>query len=165
MKNYKTRYQERKATGLCTRCGKKPALDNKVQCAECDDYYANRRSKLTDDQRANRKRTHQEWAKGNKDKISARDNRYREKLKNEILSHYGTSCACCGESAREFLTLDHVNGGGNKNRIELLGKPQAGNAFYRKIRVLGFPDGFQTLCWNCNMAKAHYGICPHQNAK
>jgi hypothetical protein len=25
-------------------------------------------------------------------------------------------------------------------------------------------DRYQLLCWNCNLAKAHYGRCPHRSA-
>jgi hypothetical protein len=28
----------------------------------------------------------------------------------------------------------------------------------------GFPDGFQTLCFNCNVGKyKNGGVCPHQS--
>lgn len=30
------------------------------------------------------------------------------------------------------------------------------------LKTNGYPDGFQTLCHNCNMAKGFYGICPHK---
>ena len=29
----------------------------------------------------------------------------------------------------------------------------------------GYPKDFQILCYSCNMAKAFYGSCPHQNLK
>jgi hypothetical protein len=28
-----------------------------------------------------------------------------------------------------------------------------------------FPDGFQVLCHNCNLAKGYYGECPHNSLK
>lgn len=165
MSNYKTRYEERRAAGLCGRCGKAAPVDGETACAACKEYAARHRSNLTDEQRQKRTQTNREWQKRNADKLAKRDKRYRDKLKQDILDHYGVVCACCGESNPLFLTLDHINGGGNKHRLTLFGRPQAGNAFYRKIRGMGYPDGFQTLCWNCNMAKAHYGYCPHQRTK
>lgn len=41
------------------------------------------------------------------------------RIRFKILTHYGDSpprCDCCGETALEFLTIDHINGGGTKQR-------------------------------------------------
>ena len=84
------------------------------------------------------------------------------RLKREILEHYGKACACCKESHFEFMTLDHVNGGGNQDRLKIFGiKSAAGTRFYRLLRKKGFPPGFRTLCWNCQLATGYYGRCPH----
>lgn len=79
----------------------------------------------------------------------------RAELRVRVFQHYGMSCACCGESTFEFLTIDHINGGGRKHR------KGTGN-FYSQLEKEGFPEGLQTLCWNCNCAKGIHGICPHQ---
>jgi len=80
----------------------------------------------------------------------------RIELRKEVLKHYGGKCACCGETTYEFLSIDHINGGGRKHREEI----------YRLIcpwlKKNNYPDGFQVLCFNCNQAKGIYGICPHQ---
>ncbi len=34
----------------------------------------------------------------------------------------------------------------------------------KKARLNGYPDGFQVLCANCNMAKDRPGGCPHGQA-
>jgi len=86
----------------------------------------------------------------------------REKVKREVLEHYGGNppkCACCGESHFEFLTIDHMNGGGHKERTRL---GREGVAFYFWLRKNGYPKGYQVLCMNCNWAKGKLGICPHQ---
>lgn len=31
------------------------------------------------------------------------------------------------------------------------------------LRRNNYPNGFQVLCHNCNMAKGFYGKCPHQS--
>lgn len=86
-------------------------------------------------------------------------------LKNKILivNHYSNGkncCNCCGESQLEFLSLDHlVQGNGRKEREEAGG----GNALYRKLIKAGYPEGFQILCFNCNLSKGFYGKCPHTN--
>lgn len=84
----------------------------------------------------------------------------RARLRQEVLEHYGGKCACCGESENEFLAIDHINGGGNKQRKEL--KRAAGIAFYRWLRMNEYPDGYRVLCHNCNCARGYYGYCPHE---
>jgi hypothetical protein len=78
-----------------------------------------------------------------------------------VLSHYSggmPSCACCGEMTYHFLSLDHVDGGGNKERIKL---QLGGSHFYTRLEREGFPPGYRVLCHNCNMSYGFYGYCPH----
>lgn len=89
-------------------------------------------------------------------------NAARTRMKDTIFDHYGRSCACCGESEYAFLAIDHVNGGGNSHRRELSGKKAMGDHLYRWLVKNDFPEGFQTLCFNCNHAKHVLGACPHQ---
>lgn len=115
------------------------------------------------------------WRKENRERIAAHRrkkyaeniNDYREKqlekhrkLRMMILEHYGGSppeCACCGESYLEFLTMDHINGGGTKQRKQL-----RGTSFYRWLKKNNYPDEYRVLCMNCNFALGHSGYCPHQ---
>lgn len=99
----------------------------------------------------------------NADKVAARNRSARREWRTKVLQHYGgenPQCACCGEGADEFLSIDHTNGGGNKHRREV---GVVGSAFYRWLIENNFPDGFRVLCHNCNFAKGHYGYCPHGN--
>ena len=86
--------------------------------------------------------------------------KYRQKQKDIVIDHYKAKCACCGETIREFLCVDHVNNDGNKHRREM--RNTSGSSIYHWLILNEFPDGFQLLCYNCNMAKSIYGICPHQ---
>lgn len=86
-----------------------------------------------------------------------------------VLRHYSSYnpfCACCGEKEINFLTLEHMEGGGNKHRqlIYPNGKGRSGPISGWIIKN-NFPAGFQVLCYNCNCAKGHYGICPHRVKK
>lgn len=81
-------------------------------------------------------------------------------IKKEVFQHYGCKCACCGEATLEFLGIDHVNGGGNKHRRETL--RSYCNNVYLWLKKNDYPEGFQLLCHNCNMAKGLYGTCPHK---
>jgi hypothetical protein len=81
------------------------------------------------------------------------------KIKAEVYSHYGSVCACCGESELLFLTLDHINGGGFQHRKTVGG----GLAILYDIKKRGFPPEFQVLCFNCNQGRQlNGGICPHR---
>ena len=77
---------------------------------------------------------------------------YRAQLKIEILKHYGNSlCACvkCGYDKHiEALSIDHINGDGNKHR-QRLGIGGGGRPFYVWLKKHDFPEGYQTLCMNC----------------
>jgi hypothetical protein len=91
--------------------------------------------------------------------------RTRARMRNKILTAYGSKCACCGESEEKFLAIDHVKGEGNQHRRAIGGNKKASTAIYRWIIKNNFPDIFQLLCHNCNMAKGVYGVCPHVAAK
>lgn len=68
-------------------------------------------------------------------------------------------CVCCGERHVEFLGIDHVNGGGTQHR-----KALKGASIYLWLRKNGYPEGFRTLCANCNFA-TRLGPCPHEREK
>lgn len=81
-----------------------------------------------------------------------------------VIIHYGRVCSCCKESQIAFLTLDHINGGGNKHRKEVTGSKAGGTTFYAWIIKENFPEGYQVLCWNCNAGReVNRGICPHKD--
>ena len=76
----------------------------------------------------------------------------RYKLKREILTHYGNGvCACirCSFSDIRALTLDHIGGDTSKRQKAR----SSGYYFYVDLKRQGFPDGYQTLCSNCQRIK------------
>ena len=82
-------------------------------------------------------------------------------LRLAVLRAYGgetPGCACCGEAGLAFLTLDHLNNGGRAHR-----RGNGNQGVFRELRRAAFPCGFQILCFNCNVARALYGFCPHRN--
>lgn len=97
-------------------------------------------------------------------------NKYSRKKRAEIrllvLTHYGgdpPKCACCAQSHIEFLTMDHINGGGRKHwdKIHKQGYTSLTDWLYRN----NFPDGFRVLCWNCNASLGSFGYCPHKKKR
>lgn len=67
----------------------------------------------------------------------------------DCLIHYGGNppkCARCGYSDIRSLCIDHIKGGGNKER--------RGHGRFERILVKkNFPEGYQVLCANCNIIK------------
>jgi hypothetical protein len=105
-----------------------------------------------------------EWAKSHKEQRKITCQRNRQKIRLEVLSHYSNGamkCVCCGEAEIKFLSIDHINGGGNQHRKQTV----RGTDFYLWLRRNNFPDGYQVLCHNCNLAKGFYGSCPHKEIK
>jgi 5-methylcytosine-specific restriction endonuclease McrA len=102
-----------------------------------------------------------EYRLKNRDAIRARQKTRRIENRKSVLEHYGgvpPKCTCCGETTYEFLTIDHINGGGKKHRAEIGGH----SYLIHWLQKNNYPEGFQILCYNCNSAKGHYGKCPHQ---
>lgn len=128
--------ERRIAAGLCIQCGK-PNNGTHQRCDACWEKYRYRRP-MTEGR-----------AK------YARE--YQQRLRERALLHYGFICNCCGLDDPRFLSIDHINGDGNLHRREI------GGALYHWLRKNNYPEGFQTLCYNCNLAKGSGDHCPHQD--
>lgn len=101
-----------------------------------------------------------EWARKYPERTRKNHETWWLKLKLEMLNAYGKKCACCEEANIKLLCIDHIHGGGNKERKK---EGIKGVKFYGLLRRRGFPKGYQTLCFNCNIGKALYIICPHKS--
>lgn len=85
-----------------------------------------------------------------------RETRIRKKLR--VISHYSGGephCSCCDEKRLEFLTVDHIDGGGIAHRKEV------GDIYQWAINN-DFPPVLRVLCMNCNHSFGMYGYCPHK---
>jgi hypothetical protein len=80
----------------------------------------------------------------------------RRTIKRRLVDGYGGKCTCCGEETLEFLTLEHVNGGGREHR-----KVKDSLAIFNEVIREGFPREYTILCMNCNFAKRFGKDCPH----
>lgn len=106
------------------------------------------------------KETTSEYKDKNKEKHAQWFKQHYAKLRGIILTHYGLFCACCGESDTRFLCIDHINHGrGNPAPRKEQG---GGSNFYKWLIKHEFPEGYQTLCHNCNWGKFAHGVCPHK---
>lgn len=149
----------------CTGCGElKPRTDfyfhtcpkmgRKYPMGECKECTKERR---------------REYVANNYKKVRNNDNKScrskRARVKEAVFVAYGGYvCACCGETEKSFLTIDHINNNGAAHRRSITGKRHsAGFHTYIWLVKNGFPDGFQVLCMNCQHGKRmNNGICPHQ---
>lgn len=107
------------------------------------------------------------WASRSEEQREAKreiKRRSEQKLRSETFEAYGNKCTCCGESEPAFLVIDHIGDNGADHRREMrptAPKTWAGKAIYSWLRQNNWPEGFQILCANCNMAKARKEGCPH----
>lgn len=100
----------------------------------------------------------------NREELVDRAKEARRALKHEVIQAYGGKCVCCGESEELLLNIDHIHNDGKAHR-ESLDKWHGNTArqTYKWLKEHDFPKGnFQVLCFNCNIAKQRYGICPHE---
>ena len=84
--------------------------------------------------------------------------RYFKKLRMAALNRYSDGnpkCACCGERTLIFLGINHLNRSIKKHTGH-------GRDLYVWLKHNNYPDGFNVLCHNCNMAMGFLGYCPHQ---
>ena len=95
-----------------------------------------------------RKEYNKAWHKKNREHVRAyRRNRGFE-LKEAVYTLYGKRCARCGIADIRVLQIDHVFGGGSKEK-RAIGHNQ--HSFYSLI--LKHPERYQLLCANCNWIK------------
>ncbi len=117
------------------------------------EYYKRNQERL----REYKRQKWQEYYTRDKAQLLAKGNLQRWVMKKEVLTHYGNGiCACvkCGFDDLRALTIDHINGGGHKERKQLgKGMDRGGMTFYRWLRKNGYPEGYQTLCMNCQFIK------------
>jgi hypothetical protein len=113
-----------------------------------------------------------EWRKKNKEKFKATQKKAYDTIRLDILRHYSgkdvPDCKCCGENEILFLHIDHTDGNGAAHRRELeqeLGYYPGGNGLPYWLKKNNYPEGFQILCANCNLAKRVNNTCPHQLRK
>ena len=85
---------------------------------------------------------------------------YQKTDREELLNAYGHKCECCGETRSEFLSIDHKDRSGYKDRKNGL----YSRRLFQWLKKRGYPKGnFRLLCHNCNQALGLYGYCPHQS--
>ena len=75
----------------------------------------------------------------------------RESIRNGLLSLLGMKCLKCGFSDKRALQFDHINGGGNNDRLKFNDAYKL-YEFYLNRPELASKE-LQILCANCNWIK------------
>ncbi len=119
-----------KAKGVCTSC-----YDKKR-------YMENDNVKLS----------RIKYRKNNPEKIKESNKKYHEKNRNNLLNLMGNICCKCGFSDKRALQIDHINGGGIKERVLYNTKD------YHRVVLKSLKNKenkYQLLCANCNWIKRY----------
>jgi hypothetical protein len=99
------------------------------------------------------RRTHPLYGK-NREVATSLD---RRNVKIDVLTHYGKDgfLQCCWSDCTvsdvDMLTIDHIEDNGAEHRRQITGgKHRCGGGinFYRRLRRMVYPPGYQTLCAN-----------------
>ena len=158
--------KKKKASGRC-QCGQ-PLTNGKSACDRCRDRRDKRRAArivsghciICGRKARPERRTCERCGKT----LSAKVRRAKLRLKREVFEAYGgCRCACCGETTFEFLSIDHVDGGGTRHR-KTLGE-KSSRTLYLWLRRNNFPPGYRVLCFNCNCSRGFNGYCPHERER
>ena len=160
---FRERREKRKQAGLCIRCGG-PRTDERISCNDCAKRENGYVEKIVTRHLENGKcRCGKDYSEGRLtcEKCADLSASILRDFKVKVINGYGGKCACCGEKQIEFLSVDHANGDGAEERRKL-GKKINSGALYRMIIRENFPDRYQILCFNCNMALGFFGYCPHR---
>lgn len=118
-------------------------------------YYKEMSRKLQENPKKNPWYIH---GKAPRIRVKERLRELRKEQKRKVMKAYGGRCVCCDETAIEFLSIDHIGGGGNKHRKSL-----GIRNIYPWLIKNKFPKGFRILCMNCNTSRGFYGYCPHES--
>jgi len=124
---------------------------------EHKDVYINRRRNNYYENQEKQKAYSQRYRELNPDKYK----NYVKKAKEDFLCLYGELCNCCGETIKEFLTIEHRNG---QKGVKSSLKRKSTKAYRDAVKEYR-PDLYEVLCMNCNHAKGRLGYCPHSQER
>jgi hypothetical protein len=144
---------------ICTKCEKRKNLKS----------FAHQKLGLYK-RAAECKKCHSLRYQGDQDTHRDKTNQRNAHMRYLCLSHYSDGqfvCDCCDIDNIEFLTIDHINGGGNKHRRQIARTASktsgGGPVTYGWLIEHNYPSGFRVLCFNCNTSMGLYKYCPHSN--
>lgn len=152
----------RSVCGACFLASQKQyCKDNKEKCKiRRKNRYIKNRLKVAAYYAVNKKRIrayYKTYYKTKQKQLRVAYKKWHNAIKEEVFNAYGNRCVCCGETKKEFLTIDHINNDGREHREKV-----GAQGVYLDIKKQGFPkDKYRILCMNCNHSLGIHGYCPH----
>jgi len=140
MKNWSRNYTE------CVVCKKTDKHHKgKGVCSRC---YEKKRNRTDAKSRASQEK----YRVNNREKIKISNHKSNKKNKETLIGLMGNVCCKCGFSDSRALQIDHINGGGIKER-----KAYNTKDFVRIViaSLNKNENKYQLLCTNCNWIKRH----------
>lgn len=128
----------------CVKCGQTDRNPS-GRCRPCKRAYREAHG-------AEHRESMRKWRAANRGKVNTGSREYVARVRREALEVLGLQCSCpgCTVNRYVFLSIDHIDGGGNQER-------QSGGSYSRHRWITRNPEEarakFQTLCFNCNYAK------------
>jgi hypothetical protein len=127
-----------------------------ANCIICDKKFengkrGNPKQVCSEECRKKRKRSYEKsYYRTNIDIRRIQKLKTRKKLKEEVIELLGGKCCQCGEFDIRCLQIDHIHGGGGKERKSL-----SVWKYYKKVLKSVKNNGgeYQCLCANCNFKK------------
>lgn len=92
------------------------------------------------------------FKKNNPEKVKESNRKYHQKNRDRLFKMLGDVCCRCGFEDKRALQIDHINGGGIKERALFNTKD------YHRIVLKSLENKekkYQLLCANCNWIKRH----------
>ena len=111
-----------------------------------ENYEANKPQKL-----AYAKRHWKDRPPEVKERHRIRNRERARALRQEVLERFGTECSRFGIADQRVLHVDHVNGGGHRERKKFKGT----GPYYKYLLNEANSANYQVLCANCNIIKQH----------
>lgn len=145
--------QEKDAIHFSKDSSRKDGFGNK--CKHCFSAYKKRNKPSID-------RLRERWEESNKVRMSEYRKKYHKtysiEIKQEVFSHYCSGdirCVQCGFQDIRALTIDHVLNDGAEERRKFSGSRRnfGGSKLYAHLKKHNYPEGYQVLCFNCNVIK------------
>ena len=108
---------------------------------------------------------HHRWRDAHPEEAKAQMRQKYANMRDSALARLGTCCACCGETHKTMLEIDHIHNDGAIERKAASGNARGHRSFiYTNIRGMLDPnERYQILCSSCNKSKArNKGVCEHK---
>lgn len=164
-------YHDRRLSGICVACGKRPPIQGVLRCASCRKI----RKAISQKQKENRPEGSCRQCLTRpavpgltscqkcRERGCKKMNNLTRETRLKVLVLYGGKCQCpgCTVSNFKYLQLDHKNNDGGIER-KALPPSIRGTKFFKLVLSQEKRNDLQLLCANCHNTK-RYGGCTEED--